>query len=67
MKVLTYTGSGAAVDLFNTKVEPFDDVRVRQALVMALDRKKMVGGHHRRHEPSGVEPLWRWFMGQVQG
>src|SRR4029077_15508896 len=27
-------------DLFNTKVEPFDDVRVRQALVMALDRKK---------------------------
>ena len=26
---------------FNTKVAPFDDVRVRQALVMALDRKKM--------------------------
>ena len=26
---------------FNTKVAPLDDVRVRQALVMALDRKKM--------------------------
>ena len=26
---------------FNTKVPPLDDVRVRQALVMALDRKKM--------------------------
>ena len=37
----TYTGSGAAVAAFNTKVAPFDDVRVRQALVMALDRKKM--------------------------
>ena len=37
----TYAGSGAAVYAFNTKVAPFDDVRVRQALVMALDRKKM--------------------------
>ena len=26
---------------FNTKVAPLDDVRVRQALVMAIDRKKM--------------------------
>jgi 4-phytase/acid phosphatase/peptide/nickel transport system substrate-binding protein len=41
MKVHTYAGSGAAVYAFNTKTPPFDDVRVRQALVMALDRKKM--------------------------
>jgi 4-phytase/acid phosphatase/peptide/nickel transport system substrate-binding protein len=41
MKVHTYAGSGAQVYAFNTKVAPFDDVRVRQALVMALDRKKM--------------------------
>ena len=41
LTVQTYTGSGAAVYAFNTKVAPFDDVRVRQALVMALDRKKM--------------------------
>ena len=41
MTVHTYTGSGAAVYAFNTKVAPFDDVRVRQALVMAIDRKKM--------------------------
>ena len=41
LTVHTYSGSGAQVFAFNTKVAPFDDVRVRQALVMALDRKKM--------------------------
>lgn len=41
LTVHTYAGSGAAVYAFNTKAAPFDDVRVRQALVMAIDRKKM--------------------------
>jgi peptide/nickel transport system substrate-binding protein len=41
LTVHIYTGSGALVSAFNTKVAPFDDVRVRQALVMAIDRKKM--------------------------
>jgi peptide/nickel transport system substrate-binding protein len=41
MTVHAYVGSGAQVYAFNTKVAPFDDVRVRQALVMAIDRKKM--------------------------
>jgi peptide/nickel transport system substrate-binding protein len=41
LAVHQYVGSGASVYAFNTKVAPFDDVRVRQALVMALDRKKM--------------------------
>ena len=41
LTVHTYKGSGAAVYAFNTKVAPFDDVRVRQALVMAIDRPKM--------------------------
>src|SRR5438874_1820977 len=40
LTVHTYVGSGAAVNAVNTKVAPLDDVRVRQALVMALDRKK---------------------------
>lgn len=39
LTVHTYAGSGAQVYTFNTKVAPFDDVRVRRALVMALDRK----------------------------
>ena len=34
-----YVGSGAQVYAFNTKRPPFDDVRVRQALRMALDLK----------------------------
>ena len=41
LTVHTYAGSGAQVYAFNTKVAPFDDIRVRQALVMSLDRKKM--------------------------
>ncbi|MFY9953111.1 ABC transporter substrate-binding protein [Bradyrhizobium sp.] len=41
LAVHTYVGSGATVYAFNTKLAPFDDVRVRQALVMAIDRKKM--------------------------
>src|SRR5438552_10296461 len=40
LTVHTYSGSGALVYAFNIKTPPFDDVRVRQALVMALDRKK---------------------------
>ena len=39
LTVHSYVGSGAAVNAINTKVPPLDDVRVRQALVMALDRK----------------------------
>jgi peptide/nickel transport system substrate-binding protein len=41
LTVHTYIGSGAAVYAMNTKTPPFDDVRVRQAIVMSLDRKKM--------------------------
>ena len=41
LTVHTYAGSGAAVYAMNTKTPPLDDLRVRQALVMALDRKKM--------------------------
>jgi peptide/nickel transport system substrate-binding protein len=41
MKVYTYAGAGAFPYAFNTKVAPLDDVRVRQALVMAIDRMKM--------------------------
>jgi 4-phytase/acid phosphatase/peptide/nickel transport system substrate-binding protein len=41
LTVHTYSGSGAFVSAFNTQVAPFDDVRVRQALVMAIDRKKL--------------------------
>ena len=35
-----FIGSGATVWAFNTKLAPFDDVRVRRALVMAIDKRK---------------------------
>src|SRR5262249_59435823 len=35
-----WVGRGAGVNAITTKVPPLDDVRVRQALVMAIDRKK---------------------------
>jgi 4-phytase/acid phosphatase/peptide/nickel transport system substrate-binding protein len=41
LTVYTHAGSGAQPYAFNTKLAPFDDVRVRQALVMAVDRKAM--------------------------
>ncbi len=41
LTVHSYTGSGATVYAFNTKGAPFEDARVRQALVMALDRTRM--------------------------
>src|SRR5689334_1730893 len=40
LAVHTYVGSGAQVAALNTKSAPLDDVRVRQALAMAIDRKK---------------------------
>ena len=40
LTVHSYVGSGAAVNAINTKAAPLDDVRVRQALVMSIDRKK---------------------------
>jgi len=41
LQVLSYAGSGAAVNAINTRCRRSHDMRVRQALVMALDRKKM--------------------------
>jgi 4-phytase/acid phosphatase/peptide/nickel transport system substrate-binding protein len=41
LRVLNYVGAGTTAEVFNTKLAPLDDVRVRRALVMAFDRKKM--------------------------
>ena len=67
LKVHTYAGSGAQVYAFNTKVAPFDDVRVRQALVMALDRKKMSQAITNGLARPATQSLRRRLLGQVQG
>jgi len=67
MTVHTYVGSGAQVYAFNTKVAPFDDVRVRQALVMAIDRKKMSQAITNGSCEADHQSLRRRFVGQVQG
>ncbi len=41
LQVLRHVGSGAFCFAFNTAAAPLDDVRVRRALVMAVDRQKM--------------------------
>lgn len=41
LQVLRHVGSGAFCFVFNTAAAPLDDVRVRRALVMAVDRQKM--------------------------
>src|SRR3981189_2839105 len=67
MTVHTYVGSGAQVYAFNAKVAPFDDVRVRQALGMAIARKKMERGHRQRACEADHQSLRRRSVGQVQG
>ena len=67
LTVHTYAGSGAAVYAFNTKTPPFDDVRVRQALVMALDRKKMSQAITNGLARPASNPYRRRLVGQVQG
>ena len=63
----TMSARAPGVAAINTKVPPLDDVRVRQALVMALDRKKLSAGAHQRPRPAGEQPLRRGLVGQVQG
>ena len=41
LQVLRHVGSGTFCFAFNTAAAPLDDVRVRRALVMAVDRQKM--------------------------
>ena len=63
LTVHSYAGSGASAFAFNTAVAPFDDLRVRQAIVMAFDRQEDL---HRRLRPAGKQSLRRWLLGQMQ-
>ncbi len=46
----------------NTKVKPFSDVRVRQAIALALDRPQIARGLWGQYaEPGNDSPLWRGY------
>src|SRR5205807_1585085 len=66
MTVHTYTGSGAQVYAFNTKVAPFDDVRVRNIRQSLQQFWKQVGANMEIEQVDQATIVPRAFMRQFQ-
>lgn len=62
LNVVCAPGNPMVVMHLNTAVEPFSDVRVRQALAYAIDREELVAGVYGDYARVAVDafPAWHW-------
>ncbi len=63
MRVLEQPGLNIGYLAYNTQKKPFDDVRVRKAMNMAINKKAIIDAvciEHRRGGEEPIPPQWSY-------